>query len=154
MDTEKMQALEGMVRQVDDNSPDAQAQAQAEAQAQTEAIGQAQAWAVVPKMIGKLACMVEPDLAQFYTDEACEEWGAAVVPVAEKYGWGGPGAMPEIHLAIASASFAVPTFLVLRAKLQAMKAERDKARPVDVEMTTAAPSPAASMEATGAANGS
>lgn len=154
MDANKMEALEGMVSEVDGNSPDAQAEAQAEAKAQTEAIGQAQAWAVVPKMIGKLACMVAPELAQFYTDEACEEWGAAVVPVAEKYGWGGPGAMPEIHLAIASASFAVPTFLVLRAKLQAMKAERDKARPVDVEMTTAAPSPAASMEATGATNGS
>jgi hypothetical protein len=126
MDAQKMDALATTVGQVDAESPEAQAARAAEEAtqqaAEVKAVSMAEAWATVPSMIGKLACIVEPALGQFYTPQACQEWGEAMVPVAEKYGWGGPGAMPEVNLAIVTAGMAVPTFMMLRVKLAQLKA--------------------------------
>ena len=143
MDNTKMQALEGLVSEVDGNSPEAQAQAAEEAAQATTAEAQALAWSMIPRTVGKLACMIAPELAPVYTDDACREWGEAMQPVAEKYGWGGPGALPELNLAIASAAMAVPTFFVLKIKLAAMRKAHEDAKPIDGEgIVTAAQSPA------------
>jgi hypothetical protein len=148
MDPQKMEALGSMVDEVDANSPEAQAQraaesAQAEAQ-QLRTVSEAEAWAAVPSMVGKLACMVAPELQAIYTAESCREWGESMVPVAQKYGWNGPGQLPELNLAIASAALAVPTWMVLRLKLAQLKAASKAAEaPAPAAApAVAAPSPA------------
>lgn len=131
MDATKMGALEGIVSEVDGEGPEAQAQAQAEAQAQAQAVSEAQAWSQVPFAIGKLVCMVAPELEPVYSQEACEQWGTAMVPVAAKYGWGGPNLLPEVGLLIATATFAIPSYMVVKARLAALKAAQQQRPPAD-----------------------
>lgn len=119
-DLKKLENLGGLVGEVDAESGPTEEQAEkaaAEAAAQTEA----QAWAQVPLALGSALMIVAPELQAIYTKEACEAWGAAMVPVAEKYKWKGPSNLPEIGLLVVTASMAVPTVVVVRAKLQAIR---------------------------------
>lgn len=84
----------------------------------------AREWGMVAYTIGQAAAMFAPQLRSVYSEEACAAWGATVVPVARKYGWSGPGSIPEIGLILSTASLAVPTFFALRARLAELDAER------------------------------
>ncbi len=145
MDATKMDGLAGLVEEVDGTAPAAQAAAAEQAKAEALAIGEAEAWAVIPTTIGKLACMVVPELSVVYTEASCKEWGQSMVPVAAKYGWGGPSALPELALAISTAGFAVPTFLAVRMRLAQLKAATKAAEApapapkIDTQGTTATP---------------
>lgn len=62
----------------------------------------AEAWAVAPAVLGAILGMALPEVRQVYTREACLEWGRAMVPVAEKYGWDADLFGPELALAAVS----------------------------------------------------
>lgn len=139
MDDSKFAALDGLVTEVDDASPEAQAQAQAtasaEAQAAHDAEERAREWGMVAYTIGSALSMLAPELRGVYTDDACMGWGRSVVPVADKYGWNGPGNVPEIGLLLATAGLAVPSVLAVRTRLAMLKKAREaaeaEARPVE-----------------------
>lgn len=137
MDMDKMNGLAAMAAELDDEvtprTADELAAEEAAAQA-ADPEHQAQAWAGVMAMIGGALTMIAPELEQIYTEKACLKWGAAVVPVAQKYGWDGPGSVPEIGLLIATLPLAVPSFFLVRrriAQLKAAKAAADEARTVE-----------------------
>lgn len=119
-DLDKLGALGSLTNEVDaENGPTPE---QAEAiQAEASAEAQAKAWAVIPMTVGKVLSMFAPELQLVYTAEACKEWGEAMVPVAEKYGWNGPSNLPELGLIISTASLALPTVVVVKMKIQAMR---------------------------------
>lgn len=128
MDATKLQALGGMVDEVDAAAPPspeqleqqqqaAAAEAQAEQAAQTLE-SEARQWGSIAYMIGGALGMVAPELRQVYTERACMDWGRAVVPVASKYGWNGAGKLPELGLAIATLGLAVPSVLAVRAAME------------------------------------
>lgn len=120
MDETKMGALGRMVTEVDGEGPEALAAQEEQAQQEATALSEAKAWAQVPFAVGKLLCMVAPELEPVYSEAACQAWGESVVPVAQKYGWSA-SVFPEIALAITTAGFAIPSYLVARAKLAALK---------------------------------
>lgn len=119
-DLDKLGALGSLTTEVDaENGPTPE---QAEAiQAEATAEAQAKAWAVIPMTVGKVLSMFAPELQLVYTAEACQGWGEAMVPVAEKYGWNGPSNLPELGLVISTASLAMPTVVVMKMKIQAMR---------------------------------
>lgn len=128
-DLEKLEGLGGLVGEVDaENGPtDEQVQ---KAAAEAEAMTEAQAWAQVPAGIGSVLAMIAPELQAIYTPEACQRWGEAMVPVAQKYKWTGPSKLPEVGLLVVTATMAVPTVVVVRHKLQIMReaAEAERRR--------------------------
>lgn len=81
-------------------------------------IDQAESWAVLPAIVGSTLAIAFPELRAVYSPEACHAWGAAMVPVANKYGWEDWGAAvgPEIGLLCASLPFVVGTASALKAK--------------------------------------
>jgi hypothetical protein len=133
MDATKLENLASFVEEIDSNSPGAIAEQQQQVQAEQLAISEGQAWAVLPQTIGRLVSMLAPELAELYSDERCQEWGDAMVPVAQKYGWGGPNVLPELGLLIATGTFAVPTYMIVKAKIAQMKAAAPQqlAHPLD-----------------------
>lgn len=87
-------------------------------------VDQAQQWAMVPAMLGSVLSMFIPEAQRVYSREACEAWGAAMVPVAEKYGWNSDGLMgPEVALFAASLPLAVGTFALVKAKRAEVEAK-------------------------------
>lgn len=136
MDAAKMDALEGLVTEADAQGGPTPEQQQEQQQAQDMEAG-AREWGAIAYMIGGALSMLAPELKPVYTEDRCLAWGTSVMPVAEKYGWNGPGSIPELGLAISTLGFAVPTALIIRSKLAELKearqqAERDaaSARPV------------------------
>lgn len=92
-----------------------------------EELDQAQQWAMVPAMLGSVLSMFMPEAQRVYSREACEAWGAAMVPVADKYGWNADGLMgPEVALLAASLPLAVGTFGLVRAKRAELEKEAEK----------------------------
>jgi hypothetical protein len=91
-------------------TPDQQAEALAE--------NQAKEWGMVAFVVGNALAMIAPSLKSVYTEQACQAWGHAMVPVADKYGWNGPGNVPEIGLAIATIGLALPSYLAVKAELK------------------------------------
>ncbi|HEY0877144.1 MAG TPA: hypothetical protein VGE10_01705 [Zeimonas sp.] len=84
---------------------------------------EAREWGMIAYSVGQAAAMFAPALRQVYSEEACAAWGATVVPVARKYGFGGPGKIPELGLALSTISLAVPTVFALRARLAELDAQ-------------------------------
>ena len=126
-DMDKLEALAGMTASVDAENPDPQAQADAaEAIEQaSESIAGAKAWGLMMFTIGGFAQMLAPELKPVYSEERCFQWGQQAQAVAEKHGWTGPSAMPELALIASTAGFAVPTYLVIRGKVEQAKAAKD-----------------------------
>ena len=132
MDTQKLEALASLVDEVDAAAPPTPEQAEqikrdeisagAEAQAAESLEASARQWGSIAYMIGGALAMVAPELRQVYTERACMDWGRAVVPVADKYGWNGVGHLPELGLLIATAGLAVPSVLSVRAAVAKEKA--------------------------------
>lgn len=123
----RLQALEGMARETDAANPSAEQQQQA---AQQQAVlSQAEAgarqWGVLMFTLGGFAQMIAPELKPVYSEERCYAWGQQANAVAEKYGFSGPSAMPELALIASTAGFFVPSWLVIRAKISQAKAAKD-----------------------------
>jgi hypothetical protein len=91
----------------------------------------AEIWALIPKQLGKLLSMALPELADVYNDEACSEWGKGMAAVSEKYGWDANETMlkwaPEVALATATIPLAVPTYFVVKKRLDVVREQREKA---------------------------
>lgn len=88
----------------------------AQAATATSSATEAQAWAALPAMFGGILAMAMPELRDVYKEEACATWGAAMVPVAHKYGWSADALIgPEAGLVLASVPLAVGTFAAVRA---------------------------------------
>jgi hypothetical protein len=79
----------------------------------------AEIWAMVPATIGSVLAIGMPELKAVYSDEACAAWGAAMVPLAKKYGWHiGPDS-PELGVLVASAPFVAGTGVVMMQRRRA-----------------------------------
>lgn len=89
-------------------------------------VDQAESWAVLPAIVGSTLAIAFPELRAVYSPEACHAWGAAMVPVANKYGWDADAlAGPEIGLLCASLPFVMGTVGAFKAKkAEAIKAEK------------------------------
>lgn len=93
----------------------------------------AETWAVLPAMIGSTLAIALPELRAVYTPEACRDWGAAMAPVADKYGWSADGLLgPEIGLIAASLPFAVATFAAVKARRAEAASQAPAAPPSEV----------------------
>ena len=123
----RLEQLAGMTQEADAANPSAEQQQQA-AQAQatiSEAEISARQWGMLMFTIGGFCQMIAPELRQVYTEERCFNWGQQANSVAEKYGWNGPSAMPELALIASTAGFAIPTYMVIKQRLEQAKAAKD-----------------------------
>lgn len=120
MDASKLDALQDLIHEVDGEGPPTAEQQQA-ASAETDLEQAAREWGSIVFMVGHAAAMIAPELRQVYTEDACINWGRAMVPVAKKYGWDGPSNVPELGLLIASAGLVVPSVFAIRARLHALR---------------------------------
>ena len=98
-------------------------------------------WAVLPATFGGILAIAMPELAEVYTPEACAAWGAAMVPVAEKYGWSSLQVGPEIGALIASLPFVLGTVAAVKARRAA--AEKAAAAAGSVKAAAVAEKPQA-----------
>lgn len=123
----RLEALAGMTQEADAANPSAeQQQATATQQAQiSEAEAGARQWGILMFTIGGFCQMIAPELKPVYSEDRCYAWGQTANAVSEKYGWNGPSAMPELALIASTAGFFVPTYLVVRGKLEQAKAAKD-----------------------------
>lgn len=128
MDESKFHALDGLVTEVDADGPPTPEQAEQQAR-EAQALDGAQQWATVAQGIGSLFSLIAPELRGVYTPDACQQWGQAMQPVAEKHGWNSPTNLPEFGLFMVSLGLGVPTFLVLRERIKELKRERQAAEP-------------------------
>lgn len=101
------------------------------------AVDPAESWAMIPAIVGSTLSIAFPELQRVYSPDACRNWGAAMVPVADKYGWSADGLVgPEIALFAASLPFVLGTAQVIRvhkaerAEQEKRKAEESKPAPV------------------------
>lgn len=116
-DMEKLTALGTVAQEVDGEGPPTPEQQRQEQEA-TEEERQAREWGAIAFTIGGALSMLAPELRQVYTEAACMRWGESVVPVAKKYGWDGPGKVPELGLLMSTAMLVVPSFFVIKARLK------------------------------------
>lgn len=125
MDATKMEALGGLMDEVDAEGPATPEQQREEQQAQGMEES-ARQWGAIVYMVGNAAAMIAPELRQVYSEEACMNWGRAMNPVAEKYGWNGANSIPELGLLIATAGLIVPSVFAIRARLAAVNEGKEK----------------------------
>ncbi|MEW6258019.1 MAG: hypothetical protein AB1592_18860 [Pseudomonadota bacterium] len=83
----------------------------------------AEEWAQVPAIVGAVLSMAMPELAEVYTPERCRAWGAAMVPLADQYGWNSSELLgrfgPWVGLASATVPLAWPTVQAIKARRSA-----------------------------------
>ena len=117
----RLEALGGMTRETEDANPSAEQQEaeQAEHAKTSEADAAAKQWGMLMYTVGGFACMIAPELTTDYSEDRCFAWGQQANAVAEKYGWNGPSAMPELALLASTAGFLVPTYFLIKAKIEA-----------------------------------
>jgi len=120
---ERLAQLAGMTKEADDANPSAaqQQQQQQEAEQVNAADIAAKQWGMLMYTVGGFACMIAPELKAVYAEERCFSWGQQANAVAEKYGWNGPSAMPELALLASTAGFAIPTYFLIRDKIASAK---------------------------------
>lgn len=96
----------------------------------------AREWAEIPAMVGAGLVLPMPELAPVYSDAACLQWGEAMVPVADKYGWTPAKIWPEIRLLMATGAFLIPTVQAFRARIAAaqQQAAQQPENPTKQEM--------------------
>lgn len=145
MDQDKLESLAVAIDEIDEavtpKTPEQIAQAEADAKAADPDV-QAKSWGMMAYTIGGMLALLAPELKAVYTEDACLAWGTAMVPVAEKYGWDGPSNVPELGLVMATLPLALPSYLLIRQRIAALKAAKeahDQARTVE---NGAAPTPA------------
>lgn len=82
-------------------------------------------WAAVPATAGGILSMAMPELAEVYTEDACLNWGRAMVPVARKYGWHADSLLGVWGpLLFASYSLMAPTVMAVKKRMDAAKAAK------------------------------
>lgn len=106
------------------------------------AVDPAREWSELPAAVGALLRFPFPELEHVYTPEACMAWGAAMVPIAERYGWTAGKVFPWLSLIGATASLLLPTVAIIKAHAQpetaAPAGEKGPRATVTVIKTTAA----------------
>lgn len=127
MAMEQLEALGGLVDELEGANPSQEAQQEQAEQAaqQSEAEAGARAWGMVMFTVGGFAQMIAPELKPVYSEDRCYQWGQQAQAVAQKYGWNGPSAMPELALIASTVGFALPTYMIVRQKLEQAKAAKD-----------------------------
>lgn len=122
----RLDALDGMCDELDaaNPSPEQQQAETAEQAAASEAEQSAKDWGMTMYALGQTFCMIAPELKPIYSEERCLMFGERMTPVAVKYGWNAPSG-PEFALATCLLGFAVPTFLAVRARLDALREGKD-----------------------------
>ncbi len=125
--TNRLEALADMTATVDAENPSMEARQQeaAEVAAATESEIAAKQWGMFMFTLGGFAQMLAPELKPVYSEERCFAWGQQANAVAEKYGWNGPSAMPEVALIASTAGFFVPSWLVIKQKLSDHKEAKE-----------------------------
>lgn len=83
-------------------------------------------WGLLLFGIAQAAAMAFPKLQAVYSEQNCANWGNCMNSVAEKYGWNSPVNSPEIALLTCSLGLAVPTYMIVSADLEAMRAAKAK----------------------------
>lgn len=123
--TIRLEALGHMTQETEAANPSQEDQQQAAAAqskaAETDAA--AKAWGMMMYTIGGFCQMIAPELKPVYSEDRCFQWGQQANAVAEKYGWNGPSALPELALIASTAGFAVPTFFLMKARIKAAQGE-------------------------------
>ena len=123
----RLENLASLTQDVDNDNPSAE-QRQAEqkqAEQATAAEQGAKDWGMLMYTVGGFACMIAPELKPVYSQDRCLTWGAHANQVAEKYGWNGMTAMPELALIACTVTFAAPTWMLVRARLQDLKDSKE-----------------------------
>lgn len=141
MDEAKFAGLDSLVTEVDGQGPPTPEQAEEQAR-EAAALDSAAQWGSIAYAVGQGLALIAPELRGVYTQDACQAWGHAMQPVAEKHGWNSPANVPEFGLVLASIGLGVPTFLAIRDRLQVLKRERQASKtqptPDDVAATAGA----------------
>ena len=122
---EGLESLAYATQEADQANPDAAERqaAQSEATDADQAEQSARDWAMIMFMVGGFATMIAPELKPVYAEDRCLTWGRHANQVAVKYGWNSPAGMPELALLASTLTIAVPTVILVRAKLKDAKAE-------------------------------
>lgn len=125
--TARLEALGPMVKQIemDNPSPESQQAAQQQAENISQAEEGARDWGMQIYALGSMFCMIAPELRPVYSQERCIEAGASMHLVCKKYGWSGPGNLPELVLLASIISLGVPTWLILKQKIEDLKTKND-----------------------------
>jgi hypothetical protein len=124
---DRLAGLGSMTKEVDEANPTAEQQqaAQQQAEAISAAEQGAREWGILMFTVGGFATMIAPELKPIYSQERCLEWGQHAHNVCHKYGWTGPSNMPEVALLASTIGFALPSYMVISAKLRDLKASKD-----------------------------
>lgn len=119
--TLRLEALGRMTDETESANPSEEGRQEqaAEQAAASEADAAAKQWGMLMYTLGGFCQMIAPELKPVYSEERCFAWGQQANAVAEKYGWNGPSAMPELALLASTAGFAVPTYLLMKARIKA-----------------------------------
>lgn len=83
-------------------------------------------WLILPQMIAWGFKVAFPEVATHYTAEAEMDLARKIVPVAEKYGWNGPGNAPELALAVGAIGFSMPAVLAYKARKEKPPEDAEK----------------------------
>lgn len=123
----RLEQLAGMTQETDAANPSAEQQQQAaqEIEQASAADQAAKQWGMLMYTVGGFACMIAPELKPVYAEDRCFAWGQQANNVAEKYGWNGPSAMPELALIASTAGFLIPTWMIIKQKIEQAKAAKD-----------------------------
>ena len=119
----RLEALKLQTQTIEQENPSSedQQEAQAEQEKQSSADIAAKQWGMLFYAIGGFCQMIAPELKSVYSEERCFLAGQQTNLVAEKYGWNGPSSMPELALIATLASFAVPSYFAISAKMKEVK---------------------------------
>lgn len=83
-------------------------------------------WLILPQMLAWGFKVAFPEVATHYTAEAEMDLARKIVPVAEKYGWNGPGNAPELALAVGAIGFSMPAVLAYKARKEKPQEDPEK----------------------------
>jgi hypothetical protein len=80
-------------------------------------VSDAEKWARYPMIFGMIVARAMPELAEHYSEAACNAWGAAMEPIARRHGWNPDGVLGEWGaLAVATYGFVGPTLAAVQAR--------------------------------------
>lgn len=124
---ERLEQLAGMTQEADAANPSAAQQqaAAVEVAAVSAAEQSAREWGILMFTLGGFCSMIAPELKPVYSQERCLDWGRSAAAVGEKYGWNGTAAMPELALIASTAGFVIPSYLVIKGKMEVASKARD-----------------------------
>ncbi|WP_079214976.1 hypothetical protein [Herbaspirillum robiniae] len=86
-------------------------------------------WMMIPELLAFAICGIFPETAPHYTDAAKLDLARKIAPVAEKYGWNGPGDSPELMLAVGAFGFSMPAIMAYRARKIAQAQPPEEGKP-------------------------